>query len=58
MKVMNSPLPCSVSFESGTGVVSQATAHYQKRLSDLRGLFLDAGCPGTAHSKGRRPDLL
>ena len=41
MKVLNSPLPCSVSFESGTGVVSEATAHYEKRLSDLRGLFLD-----------------
>jgi hypothetical protein len=25
-----------------TGLISQATAHYQKHLSDLRGLFLDA----------------
>jgi glucose-6-phosphate isomerase len=41
MKVSGSPLPCSVTFETGTGVISRATAHYQKRLSDLRGLFLD-----------------
>ena len=41
MKVSTSPLPCSITFESSTGVIFQATAHYQKRLSDLRGLFLD-----------------
>ena len=41
MKVSDSPLPCSVAFETDTGLISQATAHYQKRLSDLRGLFLD-----------------
>jgi glucose-6-phosphate isomerase, archaeal len=39
----NSPLPCSVAFENNTGVIPEATAHYQKRLSDLRGLFLDPG---------------
>ena len=42
MKASNSPLPCSVAFETGTGVIPEATAHYQKRLSDLRGLFLDS----------------
>jgi glucose-6-phosphate isomerase, archaeal len=42
MKEMSSPLPSSVSFESKTGVIPEATAHYQKRLSDLRGLFLDS----------------
>jgi glucose-6-phosphate isomerase, archaeal len=41
MKESNSPLPCAVAFETGTGVIPQATAHYQKRLSDLRGLYLD-----------------
>jgi glucose-6-phosphate isomerase len=41
MKEFNSPLPCSVAFESGNGVIPQATAHYQKRLSELRGLYLD-----------------
>jgi glucose-6-phosphate isomerase len=41
MKVSSSPLPCAVAFETGTGVIPQATAHYQKRLSDLRGLYLD-----------------
>jgi oxalate decarboxylase/phosphoglucose isomerase-like protein (cupin superfamily) len=41
MKVSTSPLPCSVAFENDTGVIPEATAHYQKRLSDLRGLFLD-----------------
>jgi glucose-6-phosphate isomerase, archaeal len=41
MKALSSPLPCSIRFEAGTGVISEATAHYQKRLSDLRGLFLD-----------------
>ena len=38
---MNSPLPCSVSFEANTGMVPQATAHYEKRLSELRGFYLD-----------------
>src|SRR5580693_4899813 len=41
MKETSSPLPCAVAFETGTGVIPQATAHYQKRLSDLRGLYLD-----------------
>src|ERR1700692_5034234 len=41
MKEFNSPLPCSVAFESGNGVIPQATAHYQKRLSEVRGLYLD-----------------
>jgi glucose-6-phosphate isomerase, archaeal len=41
MKVSSSPLPCSVAFETETGLIPQASAHYQKRLSDLRGLFLD-----------------
>ena len=41
MKESNSPLPCSVPFDSGNGVIPQATAHYQKRLSELRGLYLD-----------------
>jgi glucose-6-phosphate isomerase len=43
MKAPTSPLPCSVAFETYTGVIPQATAHYRKRLSDLRGLFLDPG---------------
>jgi len=42
MKSLNSPWPCSVAFEADTGAIPQASAHYQKRLSDLRGLFLDA----------------
>ena len=41
MKELSSPLPCSVAFEINSGVIPEATAHYQKRLSDLRGLFLD-----------------
>ena len=41
MKVLNSPFPCSISFEADTGVIPCATAHYQKRLSDLRGFYLD-----------------
>jgi glucose-6-phosphate isomerase len=41
MNESSSPLPCAVAFEPGTGVIPQATAHYQKRLSDLRGLYLD-----------------
>jgi glucose-6-phosphate isomerase len=41
MNESSSPLPCAVAFETGTGVIPQATAHYQKRLSDLRGLYLD-----------------
>jgi glucose-6-phosphate isomerase len=41
MKESSSPSPCAVAFETGTGVIPQATAHYQKCLSDLRGLFLD-----------------
>jgi glucose-6-phosphate isomerase len=42
MKANDSFLPCSIAFAADTGVISQATAHYQKRLSSLRGLFLDA----------------
>jgi glucose-6-phosphate isomerase, archaeal len=42
MKALSSPLPCSVAFEAANGFIPQATAHYQKRLSDLRGLFLDS----------------
>ena len=52
MKVLNSPFPCSISFSADTGVIPCATAHYQKRLSDLRGFYLDpdakpkeAACP-------------
>ena len=41
MKTSNSPSPCSVAIAADTGVIPQATAHYEKRLSDLRGLFLD-----------------
>ena len=42
MNQKSSPLPCAVSVPAHTGVIAQATAHYEKRLSDLRGLFLDA----------------
>jgi glucose-6-phosphate isomerase len=42
MKASTDPFPCSVRFAADTGVIPAATAHYQKRLSDLRGLFLDA----------------
>lgn len=42
MKANDSPLPCSISFAADTGVIPEATARYQKRLSSLRGLFLDA----------------
>ena len=42
MKKRNSPLPCTVAVAADTGIIPQATAHYQKRLSDLRGLFLDS----------------
>lgn len=41
MKDSTSPLPSSIAFAADTGVIPQATAHYEKRLSDLRGLFLD-----------------
>ena len=41
MRVLNSPFPCSISFAADTGVIPCATAHYQKRLSDLRGFYLD-----------------
>jgi glucose-6-phosphate isomerase len=41
MKISSSPPPSSVAFATDTGIIPQATAHYQKRLSDLRGLFLD-----------------
>jgi glucose-6-phosphate isomerase len=37
-----SPLPCSISIAAESGVIPAATGHYTKRLSDLRGLFLDA----------------
>jgi glucose-6-phosphate isomerase len=42
MNQKNSPLPCAVSVPADTGIITQATAHYQKRLSDLRGFFFDA----------------
>ena len=42
MKANASPSPCSISIAADTGAVSHATAHYQRRLSSLRGLFLDA----------------
>ena len=42
MKATDSPLPCSVSFATDTGAVSQASAHYERRLSTLRGLYLDS----------------
>ena len=42
MKHSTSPLPCAVPVAADTGIIPQATAHYQKRLSDLRGLFLDS----------------
>ena len=41
MKSLSSPFPAGVAFAIDTGVISEATANYQKRLSDLRGLFLD-----------------
>ena len=31
-----------MAFATDTGVIPEATAHYEKRLSDLRGFFLDA----------------
>src|SRR6202162_4118321 len=40
MKV-TSPLPCSIPIPAESGAIFEATAHYRKRLSDLRGLFLD-----------------
>ena len=42
MNQKSSPLPCAVSIPADTGIIARATAHYEKRLSDLRGLFLDA----------------
>jgi glucose-6-phosphate isomerase len=42
MNQKSSPLPCAVSVPADTGIIARATAHYEKRLSDLRGLFLDA----------------
>ena len=42
MEHSNSPLPCAVPVAADTGIIPQATAHYQKHLSDLRGLFLDS----------------
>jgi glucose-6-phosphate isomerase len=41
MKNSNAPFPCSVPFAAHTGVIPNATAYYHKRLSDLRGIFLD-----------------
>jgi glucose-6-phosphate isomerase, archaeal len=41
MNQKSSPLPCAVSVPADTGIIFRATAHYEKRLSDLRGLFLD-----------------
>ena len=42
MNQQTSPLPTAVGVPAHTGVIAQATAHYEKHLSDLRGLFLDA----------------
>jgi glucose-6-phosphate isomerase len=42
MKNLKSPWPCAVAVAADTGFIPQATAHYRKRLSDLRGLFLDS----------------
>ena len=42
MSRQDSPLPCAIPIAADTGVIAQATAHYQKRLSDLRGFFLDS----------------
>jgi glucose-6-phosphate isomerase len=42
VKTLNIPFPGSVAFATDTGVIPEATAHYEKRLSDLRGFFLDA----------------
>jgi glucose-6-phosphate isomerase len=39
---VSSPLPCSVEFDAHSGTIPAATERYQKRLSELRGLFLDA----------------
>lgn len=39
---MVSPQPCSVEFSANTGIIGEAMARYQKRLSALRGLFLDS----------------
>ena len=41
MKISSSPFPCSVAFDIENGVIPEATAHYQKRLSDLREFFMD-----------------
>jgi hypothetical protein len=37
-----SPQPCSVEFSANAGIIGEAMARYQKRLSALRGLFLDS----------------
>ncbi len=42
MKHESSARPCAVLVSADTGVIPEATAHYQKRLSDLRGLFIDS----------------
>jgi glucose-6-phosphate isomerase, archaeal len=39
---MSSPRPCAVQIDFPSGVVAGYTARYQKRLSELRGLFRDA----------------
>ena len=39
---MKMTYPCAVSFAADTGAVPQATVHYERHLSELRGLFLDA----------------
>ena len=41
MKASTFPWPCGVAFATDTSVISKASAHCQKRLSDLRALFLD-----------------
>jgi glucose-6-phosphate isomerase, archaeal len=41
MKESAAPPPTSVSFIAETGIVPQSTAHFQRRLSELRGAFLD-----------------
>jgi glucose-6-phosphate isomerase, archaeal len=39
MKTFDYLQPCSVSIDFHTGKIENASAHYQKRLSDLRGVY-------------------
>src|SRR6516165_2267926 len=55
MKEFASPLPTSVSFIPQTGVVPQATTHYERRLSELRGAFLNPDALETAIREQRDP---